>query len=494
MQNNNQDSLTTLTQHSSSSSTTQSTSSPQDSACGLHFPVNSSLENWKKDFLISTINNTARPKNSISMKRYIPKSPASACQLHDIIFSRLSPSLHRPFQRNLSLTRPSAAWPKQEKLRKLVKPTKPVTVKTSNSPREDQDNTNPSSNKHPTQYSHSKSKLDTNVREVAAQRDALLLPGKVPTEAEIMTALTYCDVVVDSLVEPTAAGDVKGATSASNVLLSLDEQNSKISTKMSQAFPPFALLAFDQLSQIAYSIISDHSIYVTPAILRLYVKIQAKLGNPKSFPEVFHLYAHKPIPLQDTVPIQYKKQRPNSITSAIENETAEIALQSAIDVRQLNVAIDIIENTYATTAYQRAKFVRRALIPVATIAVAPVAAYILASQLANFQDMMDPEVATKGVFVGIISYVGFTTMVGFIAVTTANDQMDRVTWAPGVPLRERWLREEERAAFDKIAGAWGFRESWRRGEEEGEEWEALRECIGRQGMILDRLELMEGME
>jgi hypothetical protein len=81
-----------------------------------------------------------------------------------------------------------------------------------------------------------------------------------------------------------------------------------------------------------------------------------------------------------------------------------------------------------------------------------------------------------------------------VAITTANDQMERVVWAQGVPLRYRWLREEERAALDKVAVAWGFKEPWKRGEEEGQEWESLREFIGMRGMILDKSELMEGME
>ncbi|EHK98844.1 hypothetical protein M7I_5354 [Glarea lozoyensis 74030] len=109
--------------------------------------------------------------------------------------------------------------------------------------------------------------------------------------------------------------------------------------------------------------------------------------------------------------------------------------------------MDIIEFSYATKAYRRAKFIKTGLLPVTGFAAAPFAAY-----------------------------------------------MDRVTWAPGMPLRERWVREDERAAIDKISGAWGFRELWRRGEEEGEEWEAIREWAGLKGMILDRTELMEGME
>jgi hypothetical protein len=84
--------------------------------------------------------------------------------------------------------------------------------------------------------------------------------------------------------------------------------------------------------------------------------------------------------------------------------------------------------------------------------------------------------------------------VGYVAVTTANDQMDRVTWAQGVPLWERWVREEERAAVDKVAQAWGFTEVEKRGDEEGEEWDALREWVGVRGMVLDKVSLMEGME
>ncbi|KAL8976496.1 MAG: hypothetical protein Q9177_006844 [Variospora cf. flavescens] len=83
-----------------------------------------------------------------------------------------------------------------------------------------------------------------------------------------------------------------------------------------------------------------------------------------------------------------------------------------------------------------------------------------------------------------MAYVGFTATIGAVAVTTANDQMDRVTWATGTPLRDRWTREEERMLIDRVAGAWGFQQRWRRGEEEGQDWEALREWIGMRGMAL----------
>ena len=56
------------------------------------------------------------------------------------------------------------------------------------------------------------------------------------------------------------------------------------------------------------------------------------------------------------------------------------------------------------------------------------------------------------------------------------------------------MREEERAAMDKVVQAWGFSETWRHGEEEGEEWEYLKDWIGERGGVVDRVELMEGME
>jgi hypothetical protein len=61
-------------------------------------------------------------------------------------------------------------------------------------------------------------------------------------------------------------------------------------------------------------------------------------------------------------------------------------------------------------------------------------------------------------------------------------------------LRERWLREEERAGLDKIVMAWGFKETLRRGEEEGIEWEELKYWCGVRGMVLDAVQLMAGME
>jgi hypothetical protein len=55
------------------------------------------------------------------------------------------------------------------------------------------------------------------------------------------------------------------------------------------------------------------------------------------------------------------------------------------------------------------------------------------------------------------------------------------------------MREDERAALDRIACAWGFKEIWKRGDEEGDEWEGLRQWVLLRGMVLDKPDLMHGM-
>lgn len=334
--------------------------------------------------------------------------------------------------------------------------------------------------------------LEKALEEVKTAANAILSSEKIPSEADTNYVLGRCEVMTKLLVfePPTPSLDRKnGATSA---LLSLDDSSAK---KVPLHKLPHALQRMvDELSHLAYSIVKHPPVFITPAALDTYVGIQATLEKPQTFPEVFHLYASKPVPQEGSSPIRYTEQNPNKVANAIPIPAAERALQTAIDSKQLVVAMDIVEGAYTTAAFRRAKFVRKGLLPATGLAVAPVAAYTVASQLAILQTTMDSAMATNVAFAGILAYVGFTATIGVVAVTTANDQMDRVTWAPGVPLRERWMREEERAAIDRIAGAWGFRESWRRGEEEGEDWDALREWIGRKNMMLDRVELMEGME
>lgn len=108
--------------------------------------------------------------------------------------------------------------------------------------------------------------------------------------------------------------------------------------------------------------------------------------------------------------------------------------------------MDIVETSYATKAFSRAKFIRKAPFLATGFTVAPVIAYSVILQLLFYQTTMESDMATN---------IGSVATIGGVALTIANDQMDRITWAVGLPLRDRWIREEC-ATVDKIAGAWGF--------------------------------------
>ncbi|MCJ1328292.1 hypothetical protein MMC10_004968 [Thelotrema lepadinum] len=250
------------------------------------------------------------------------------------------------------------------------------------------------------------------------------------------------------------------------------------------------------ISTAAWDLIRDAKVFITPDILKSYVEIQSLLSHPESLAEVFSLYASKPIPQpsKGSEPIKFYPSNPNKISTAIPFDTASTALSAAIRAEKLTLALDIIDRTVCTPSFRRAKLVRRALVPGIALASVPVGAYSLASQFSAVQEALSSANATGIAFAGILTYFSATATIGVVAMTTANDHMERVTWANGTPLRERWLREEERQMYDLVAAAWGFKEGWKRGEEEGEDWMALRELIGMRRMMLDRVELMEGME
>lgn len=332
-------------------------------------------------------------------------------------------------------------------------------------------------------------------------RDALqvLEPPVPPSEGAVVESLRTCERIAryfrtdrDSInSEPDAQ-----STPAMNLLF-LDEKDgaprssSQSATALARAIKDQAVT---KLSEAAYQIITDPKVFITPYILGLYVSTMSLLDRPETLSQVFSLYAKKPIPRPGTSPVQLTSPNPNAAASAVPMKLATTAMDSAIEAKNLPLCLDILNTTVCAPAFRRSKFLKKALVPLIGFSLSPLAAYTLASQLSVYQDSMSPEVATNIAFAGILAYIGLTATTGVVALTTANDQMDRVTWATGMPLRERWLREEERAMIDRIAGAWGFKEPWRRGEEEGQDWAALKEFTGLRGMVLDRVELMEGME
>ena len=336
------------------------------------------------------------------------------------------------------------------------------------------------------------------IRGIQKKVNEILQSHAIPSETLIVSLLQRCEAYAN-LITKRSTAPINPSLPRKSPVDSLLDLESKEASGSSRSVDSVlgASNAEDrrqQVSQLAYDTMTDPKVFITPAILAAYVRTQSILGLPRTIPQVFVLYARKPIPRSKQQEIRYVDPNPNKVSAAIPLDVARLALDAAIKARDLFLCFDLINTSVGTTAFRRSKFVRRALFPLSALGLTPLAAYVAASKFADFQNTMDPATATNFTFAGITAYIGFTATLGIIAITTANDQMDRVTWAPGTPLRERWLREEERALIDKVAGAWGFQDKLKRGEEQGEDWEELREWIGLRGMMLDRVELMEGME
>lgn len=334
---------------------------------------------------------------------------------------------------------------------------------------------------------------------VRKSKERFLSTDGIPTPQLVTAALRTCQAAANAIhpyLSHTAALASAPASTASD-LLSLDSSASSKSdnTNNAQNKNGSAPLreAVSAISDSAFDIITHPPVVITPQVLDLYVSIQAKLGRPETLPFVLELYASKPRPRVVAGSIDYVQQNPNRADKAIEPPTAENALAAAIAAKNLDAALGVIDCCYTTTAFIRQKLLKKALFPASVFVATPFATYALASSLSAVQNTVEPGTATKFAFAGMVAYLAFTSSIGTVAKVTADDHMKRVTWAPGMPLTQRWLREDERAALDEVACAWGYKEKWRHGEEYGVEWESLREYLGLRGMILDRIEFMEGM-
>ncbi|KAL4886466.1 hypothetical protein BJY04DRAFT_177727 [Aspergillus karnatakaensis] len=332
----------------------------------------------------------------------------------------------------------------------------------------------------------------TTLREIERTSANLRKSQTVPSNQAVIQTLQKALAVAESIAQPKRTADRD--EDAISSLLSLEEKKNLKQTSKPTKHANLQAPSVETLSRLIHTLLTDEKIFISPEVLELYVKIHTLLKRPDHFPQIFHLYANKPIPEENSSPVKYLKPAPKSINSAIPVELADMALNTAIEQRNLGLVLSIIDNTFCTPAFHRAKFFKKAAAPLGALSLTPAGCYIAASWAASFQNTMEPATATAIAFAATLAYVGGTSSVGILAIVTANDHMDRVVWAPGVPLRHRWLREEERAALDRVAVAWGFKDVYMRGEEEGEEWESLREFIGMRGMILDKTDLMQGME
>jgi hypothetical protein len=289
------------------------------------------------------------------------------------------------------------------------------------------------------------------------------------------------DALLDDLAEE------KSTSTASRTIDSASPQ--------SQMTLSFRTGAATKLSHLSYTLLRDPKVYITEDMLQMYVRILCQLGKPEYLPEIFHLYATKPIPKADTAsPVKYSSPWPKLPKYAIPIDLAEAALESAILKKNLPLAVAIIDTTVAAPAFRTNRVLRRAGVPGLLVGATPLVAYAGADWVSRWQNTMDVEMAKWTAIAGAAAYIGTLSTIGFVAITTYNDQMARVVWRPGTHLSSRWLREEERRFFDRLALAWGFQEKARWGEEHGAEWMRLRDEVGVRDMILDKTDLMEGMQ
>ncbi|KAK4161990.1 hypothetical protein QBC43DRAFT_336748 [Cladorrhinum sp. PSN259] len=317
----------------------------------------------------------------------------------------------------------------------------------------------------------------------------------IPSEHMTLTALQACaqlDVrrVADSQERQSKVAAAEDRPTSH--LLGLEGGPSRVSSMAGPSSRPEDIV--DKVSDAAYAIVTHPAVVITSKVLEEYVRLQSQLGRPQTLPHVLGLYASKPKPKEVGGTINYVEVNPNKAEKAVDPAIADAALDAAIEARDMEAAIGVLENTYSAKAFLRSKLIKKAILPATVVAATPVALYVIATELAKIQNSWDPATATNIAFVGVLCYVGFTASIGMVAAFTQNDQMKRVTWAIGTPLRHRWLYEEERVALDKIACAFGFSEEYRFGEEEGEEFLWLREYILRKSMILDAVDLMPETE
>jgi hypothetical protein len=319
-------------------------------------------------------------------------------------------------------------------------------------------------------------------------RKFLLVDG-IPTKELTAAALQSCLRAASSLQPHLKRAVAKSRASASRLAeLGAERTGTKL--------PIDATIneAVSKISKSAYTIMAEPNVEMTPEFLETYVLIQSQLGRPESLPTVLDMYATKRKPIMKDGEIRYVSSNPNMPVKAIETDVADMALRTAINAKNLDSALGIIESSVALPAFRRQKLVKHGTGPAIGLACLPFGIFSLASAYAaHWQNVVDITTATGIAALGISTYFLSVGGLGMIAKLSYMNQMRRVTWAPGTPLRLRWLREEERAALDAVACAWGFKESWRHGEETGPEWEGLREYMGYRQMVLDRVEFMEGM-
>lgn len=339
------------------------------------------------------------------------------------------------------------------------------------------------------------------VRQVQQEVLQILDSESVPEEAPILAILRNAQQLADVLVHTQLSRKQEAIQSTSEA--KAEENDSSFFSGLSDADDtalPAASLSDSERRSLAlalakslYILLEDPKVYISDSILTLYVEILTSLRLPQYLPKIFHLYATKPIPKPNSNPIKYTQPYASAPKYAIPLRLADMAIESAISIRDMPLAVAMIDTTVATPQFKTAKFIRKAALPLTLASSVVPLAWTLSSQAANWQITWEPETFFWMCIAGSTAYLGTMGTLLYITVTTWNDHHKRVRWVPGTPMGRRWFREEERYYFDRIALTWGFQDENRHGEETGEEWEALREMLGLRWFELDRSSLLPGM-
>lgn len=342
--------------------------------------------------------------------------------------------------------------------------------------------------------------LRANLAAVEARIKEIYDSPKVEPEAKVLEALEGLTEIAQNAIairsrQPLRTKRPIRQSSAGAILSGLgsDDVGKTEKKTISKQLGLDALPSPSYLSRLAEDLIKHEKVFLSPNVLAIYIHLQRLLAHPKTIPEALYLYANKSVPVEGSSPPKFSRSSPKAAKQAIPADLADEALTAAIDAKDLALALDVVDHTYRAPAWRRHRMVTKLGLPGVLAGITPLALYMIAQELSVYSSFIDPWTFKLYAFAGLSTYVMCTGTLGFVALTTYNDHHDRVVWRPGVPLLDRYLREDERAALDRIACAWGFKEEWRRGDEEGEEWEGLRQWILLRGMVLDKPDLMPGM-
>ena len=351
----------------------------------------------------------------------------------------------------------------------------------------------------PQATSESVAAVKKRLAELEAQIRILIDSNKVESEKTIYGLLEEIYEIAQSAIalrsrQPPPTKATIRQSSAGAILSGLSEEEppkaSKASTK---TLGLNALPTPTYLSQLAEGLLKHPAVFIGPSVLELYVHLQRLLNRPHAIPEILYLYAHKPVPQEGSSPPKFRQQNPKAASQAVPADVAEAALTAAIAAKDMSLALAVVDHTYRAPAWVRNRMLTKMGLPGVLAAMTPLAIYMIAQELSVYSGFIDPTLFKSYAFAGISTYVLCTGTLGFVALTTWNDDHERVVWRPGVPLLDRYKRQDERAALDRIAMAWGFKELWKWGSEEGEEWEGLRQLCLLRGMVLDKSDLLPGM-